>query len=150
MLLVQRTAARVLLVEDNSADVELVREALAKWALPPLLSVVDDGEKAIDYLRRRGVYLGASLPDLVFLDLNLPKMDGIEVLENIRTDAVLSSIPIIILSTSDHEQDVRRAYRLHANCYLTKPLEMDAFIDKIKAVEQFWLIHARLPRNAPV
>jgi two-component system, chemotaxis family, response regulator Rcp1 len=137
----------ILLVEDNPSDVELVQEALAVWASPAHLNVVDDGEKALRFVRRSAPYADAPIPELILLDLNLPKKDGIEVLREIKADGRLAQIPVIVLTTSDREYDVKKAYTMHANCYLTKPLEIDDFINKVKAIEQFWLNHARLPKG---
>lgn len=136
----------ILLVEDNPMDVELVTEALASWESPARLSVVEDGDAAVNFLRRVGTYAAAPTPNLILLDLNLPKRTGVEVLEEIKSDPLLAEIPVIVLTTSDRESDVKRAYRLHANCYLTKPLEIPEFIDKVKAIEQFWIHCVRLPR----
>jgi two-component system response regulator len=136
----------ILLVEDNPSDVELVQEALSVWNSPTHLSAVDDGEKALRFLHRKGPYAQAPTPELILLDLNLPKKDGIEVLQEIKNDGRLAQIPVIVLTTSDRENDVKKAYSMHANCYLTKPLEIDDFIAKVRAIEQFWLNHARLPR----
>lgn len=140
----------ILLVEDNPSDVELVREALNVWATPSHLSVVTDGEMAIRLLRQESPYLTAPIPDLILLDLNLPRKSGSEVLQDIKNDKVLSSIPVIVLTTSDREYDVVKAYSLHANCYLTKPLEIDEFIEKVRSIEGFWLNHVRLPRRTSV
>lgn len=142
-----RSPFEILLVEDNPSDVELVQEALAVWAAPNRLSVVDDGDKAIRFIHRQHPYASAPVPELILLDLNLPKRDGIEVLREIKADSQLAQIPVIVLTTSDREQDVKKAYLLHANCYLTKPLEIYAFIEKIRAIEHFWLDCARLPRS---
>ena len=133
----------ILLVEDNPMDVELVREALACWEVPAHVNVVEDGDEAMRFLRN----CGHRSPSLILLDLNLPKKSGVEVLTEIKSDPELAEIPVIVLTTSDREMDVKRAYRLHANCYITKPLEIAEFMSKIKAIEQFWLQHARLPRN---
>ncbi len=135
----------ILLVEDNPGDVLLTREAFKEGHYFPKLSVVEDGEEAIQFLRRRGAYTGAQRPDLILLDLNLPRKDGRELLAEVKEDADLRQIPIIVLTTSDAEQDVRRAYKLHANCYLTKPLEMETFIRKIRSIEEFWFSVVRLP-----
>jgi CheY-like chemotaxis protein len=137
----------ILLVEDNPSDVELVREALTVWSTPTHLSTVDDGEKAVRFLHHEGFYEKAAVPDLILLDLNLPRKNGTEVLRDIKADERLSTIPVIVLTTSDREQDVKNAYRLHANCYLTKPLEMEEFIQKVQAIEEFWLGHVRLPKR---
>lgn len=142
-----RVPFEILLVEDNPTDVELVQEALAVWESPTRLSVVDDGDKALRFVRRDAPYQGAPTPELILLDLNLPKKDGLEVLLELKSDPRLAQIPIIVLTTSDRENDVKKAYMLHANCYLTKPLEIDAFIEKVRGIEQFWLHHARLPHS---
>ena len=137
----------ILLVEDNPGDVELVREALKVWNSPVHLSVVEDGEKALRFLYRNAPYTDAPVPELILLDLNLPRKNGAEVLRDIKSDRNLALIPVIILSTSDRETDVVAAYSLHANCYFTKPLEIDEFVEKVRAIEQFWLTHVRLPRR---
>lgn len=124
----------------------MVREAVKVWATPTRLTLVEDGEKAVRFLRREGAYASAPVPDLIVLDLNLPKKNGTEVLRDIKSDENLAFIPVIVLTTSDRDSDVRNAYQLHANCYLTKPLEMDDFIEKVRAIEQFWFCHVRLPR----
>lgn len=147
MNVMARVQFEVLLVEDNPSDVELVREALAVWSSPIRLNVVDDGEKALRYVRHIAPYADAPVPELILLDLNLPKKDGLEVLSELKGDARLAQIPIIVLTTSDREHDVKKAYALHANCYLTKPLEIDDFIEKVRAIEQFWLTYARLPQG---
>ena len=144
-----RAPFEILLIEDNPSDVELVQEALSVWISPARLSVVDDGDKALNFLRHKGVFSQAPVPQLILLDLNLPKRDGIEVLREIKADPVLSVIPVIVLTTSDREHDVKKAYALHANCYLTKPLEIDDFVEKVRAIEDFWLHHARLPNAIP-
>jgi two-component system, chemotaxis family, response regulator Rcp1 len=137
----------ILLVEDNPSDVELVREALQGWTKPNQIAVVEDGVKALQYLRRQPPYGDRQPPQLILLDLNLPKKDGMEVLREIKADEDLSAIPVIVLTTSDRENDVRSAYALHANCYLTKPLEIDEFMSKVQAIESFWLNFVRLPKQ---
>lgn len=138
---------KILLVEDNPTDVELVAEALACWKNRTQLNVVEDGDEAIQFLRRGEPYTGAPAPDLILLDLNLPKRSGEQVLEEIKGDAELAQIPVIVLTTSDREKDVRTCYRLHANCYVTKSMEIGEFQEKIKGIEEFWLHHARIPKN---
>ncbi len=137
----------ILLVEDNPGDVLLTREAFREGRYFPKLSVVGDGEEALEFLRRKGQHAEAPRPDLILLDLNLPKKDGRELLAEVKEDSDLRHIPVIVLTTSDAEQDVWRAYKLHANCYLTKPLDMDSFLRKVRAVEEFWLTVVRLPPN---
>jgi two-component system, chemotaxis family, response regulator Rcp1 len=135
----------ILLVEDNPGDVLLTREAFREGRLAHRLSIVEDGEEAIRFLRHEGAYSVAPKPDLILLDLNLPKKDGRELLAEIKEDPALRYIPIIVLTTSDAEQDVWKAYKLHANCYLTKPVDLDDFIRKIRSFEDFWLTVVRLP-----
>ena len=137
---------QILLVEDNPGDVGLVQEAFKEGRLRNRLWVAEDGEEALEFLRHQGKHANAPVPDLVLLDLNLPKKDGREVLDDIKSDPVLRQIPIIVLTTSNSEADVHRAYSLHANCYLTKPVEMDDFLDKVRAIEDFWLTLVRLPK----
>ncbi len=135
----------ILLVEDNPGDVLLTREAFKEGQYFPRLSVVEDGEEAIQFLRQRGEYADAQRPDMILLDLNLPRKDGRELLAEVKDDPDLRQIPVIVLTTSDAEQDIRRAYKLHANCYLTKPLEMDSFVKKIRSIEEFWFSVVKLP-----
>jgi len=137
----------VLLVEDNPGDVFLTQEAFREGRMPLRLCVVGDGEEALRYLRREAPFEEVSRPDLVLMDLNLPKKDGRELLAELKQDADLRQIPVIILTTSESHQDIWRAYKLHANCYLTKPIEVDSFMKKIKSIEDFWLTVARLPSN---
>lgn len=141
-------AFELLLVEDSPLDVELVKEALDSWGKVVRLNVVSDGDQAIRFLRRESPFTNASRPNLVILDLNLPKRSGVEVLEEMKKDGKTSSIPVVVLTTSDRDADVSRAYALHANCYLTKPLEVNDFLERLKAIENFWLNHVRLPRQA--
>ncbi len=140
-------AFEILLVEDNPSDVMLTQEAFEECDLAHRLSVVGDGEEALEFLRRTGRYTDAPDPDLVLLDLNLPRKDGPELLAEVKNDPELRHIPVIVLSTSESDQDIARAYRLHANCYLTKPIRMDDFLRKIRSVEDFWMTIVRLPSN---
>lgn len=135
----------VLLVEDDPGDVELTRETLEQNKVIVNLNVVDNGVKAMDYLYRRGPYKKAKRPDLIILDLNLPRKDGREVLEEIRSDKKLKSIPIVILTTSEAEEDILKSYDLGANCYVTKPLGLDQFSKVVKSIESFWFTVAKLP-----
>lgn len=135
----------ILLVEDNPGDVLLTREAFKDARIAHRLSIAEDGEQALSFLRRNGPYHDAPRPDLILLDLNLPKKDGRELLDEIKNDPALQAIPVIVLTTSDAEQDVWKAYKLHANCYLTKPIEVDDFLRKVRSVEDFWLTVVRLP-----
>jgi two-component system, chemotaxis family, response regulator Rcp1 len=140
-------AFEILVVEDNPTDVELVSEALRSWKTPARISFVKDGDEAMRFLRRSGPFSSVPSPNLILLDLNLPKMSGVQVLQEIKSDPELSKIPVIVLTTSDRESDVSQAYGLHANCYLTKPLDIATFFNKVKAIEDFWIGHARLPRS---
>ena len=135
----------VLLVEDNPADVRLTQEALNETKLPYRMHVAIDGVEALHFLRREGAYTDAPRPQLILLDWNLPKMDGREVLGDIKQDAALREIPVVVLTTSRAEIDIARAYDLHANCFITKPVNVFQFFDVISAVEQFWLKTATLP-----
>lgn len=137
----------ILLIEDNLGDVRLTQEALKEGKVSNVLSVVHDGVEAMAFLRRAGTHTKAVRPDLILLDLNLPKKDGREVLAEIKEDASLRRIPVVILTTSSAEQDILRTYNLHANCYITKPLDMDQFISVVKSIEDFWLIVVKLPRD---
>lgn len=147
MLQVPGQKFEILLVEDNPGDAFLTKEALRESRFLHRLSIVEDGEEAMQFLRRQGNYGDAPRPDLILLDLNLPKMDGRELLAEIKEDAHLRHIPVIVLTTSDARQDIWGAYKLHANCYLTKPIQMDDFLQKVRSVEDFWLTVVRLPSN---
>jgi two-component system, chemotaxis family, response regulator Rcp1 len=141
------SSVKILLVEDNPADVGLVQEAFDDGRLQYELDVASDGVAALNYLRHTGVFRSAPEPDLILLDLNLPRKDGREVLSEIKADPHLRKIPVIILTTSDDEADVHRAYGLHANCYLTKPVDFDDFLRKVRSIEEFWLTFVRLPHK---
>lgn len=135
----------ILLVEDNPGDVRLTKEALKECKMHNNLAVVGDGTEAIAFLRQEGKYADSPRPDLILLDLNLPKTDGREVLKTIKTDDELRRIPVVILTTSKAEEDVIRTYDLHANCYITKPVDLDQFIRVVKSIESFWLTIVKLP-----
>ena len=135
----------ILLVEDNPGDVRLTREALKDAKVANTLYVVEDGVAAMDFLYRRGEYGEAPRPALILLDLNLPRKNGREVLAEIKQDAQLKTIPVVILTTSQAEEDVLRAYRLHANCYITKPVDFTQFNKIIRTIEDFWLTVVTLP-----
>ena len=137
----------VLLVEDSAADADLVREAIEGGKLIINLNVVGDGEEAMDYLRRKGKYKNAVRPDLVLLDLNLPKKDGREVLREVKSDPDLSLIPIIVLTTSSGDEDILQSYQLHANAYIAKPVEFESFIKIVNQVTEFWLSLVILPKG---
>jgi two-component system, chemotaxis family, response regulator Rcp1 len=137
--------ARILLVEDNEADVRLTREALREQGELIRLSTVSDGEQALAYLRREDGFADVPRPDLVLLDLNLPRKNGLEVLRELRSDPDLACVPVIMLTTSSARQDVLEAYSAGANCFVVKPLELDEFMELIGAIRSFWLGTARLP-----
>ena len=136
----------ILMVEDNPGDVRLTREALADAKLGNNMTVCHDGVDAITYLRQQAATPGAQLPDLILLDLNLPRKDGREVLAEVKADPRLRRIPVVVLTTSQAEEDVLRSYDLHANCYITKPVDLDKFIKVVRAIDDFWLAIVRLPR----
>ncbi|HIE30944.1 MAG TPA: response regulator [Methanosarcinales archaeon] len=137
----------ILLVEDNPGDVRLTLEALNDGKMKNNMHVAKDGVEALQFLQRVGKYADAPCIDLILLDLNLPKKDGREVLAEIKADEDLKHIPVIVLTTSMAEQDIFRAYDLHANCYVTKPINLDQFIKVVKSIEEFWLTVVRLPRS---
>ncbi len=138
---------QVLLVEDSPGDVRLTREAFRDANRSIQLHVAADGMEAMAFLRREGQHRGAPRPDLILLDLNLPKMDGREVLAHIKADDDLKTIPTVILTTSDAEADIVRSYELQANCYLTKPVQLEAFESLVKSINDFWLTKAKLPQQ---
>ncbi|MEO1261293.1 MAG: response regulator [Bacteroidota bacterium] len=135
----------ILLIEDNPGDVRLAQEAFKEGNINVNLDVVMDGMEAINFLRKSGKYEDSLTPDLVLLDLNLPKKDGREVLSDIKADPALRSIPVVILTTSNSEQDILNSYNLHVNCYINKPVDFDRFFDIIQKIEDFWLQTAILP-----
>ena len=135
----------ILLIEDNPGDVRLAQEAFKEGNINVNLDVVMDGMEAINFLRKSGKYEDSLTPDLVLLDLNLPKKDGREVLSDIKADPSLRSIPVVILTTSNSEQDILNSYNLHVNCYINKPVDFDRFFDIIQKIEDFWLQTAILP-----
>lgn len=137
----------ILLVEDNPGDVRLTQEALKEGKILHEMHVTPDGMEAIAYLKREGKYAEAPRPDLIFLDLNLPKKDGREVLDEIKTDPTLKRIPVVILTTSHDEQDVLKSYNLHANAFVSKPVGLEQFLAVVRSVEDFWLTVVRLPPN---
>ena len=135
----------ILLVEDNPGDIRLTTEALKEQKMYNNLNVVTDGVEAMAYLRREGKYSGAKRPDLVLLDLNLPKKDGREVLKDIKTDDNLKAIPVVVLTVSKSEEDILKSYNLHANCYITKPVDLVQFLKVAKSVQEFWFTMVKLP-----
>ena len=144
-----RRTIEILLVEDSPSDAGLTVEALREGSVINRLNVVEDGVQALDFLRRRNGFAEAPRPDLILLDLNLPRRDGREVLEELKTDAALRSIPVVVLTTSRAEQDVLRAYELQANCYITKPVDFKKFLEVVRSIEHFWLQVVTLPPDCP-
>ncbi|HEX5043326.1 MAG TPA: response regulator [Candidatus Polarisedimenticolaceae bacterium] len=137
----------VLLVEDNPADVRLTRLALQGGVIEKHLNIAQDGESALAYLRQQGPYAGAVRPDLILLDLNLPGKSGHEVLAEIKQDESLRTIPTVVLTTSDREQDIKLSYELAANCFVTKPIGLNLFLQAVRKIEDFWIRTATLPRE---
>lgn len=137
----------ILLVEDNPADVRLTQEALREGKVRNNLHVARDGVEALEFLRRQGKFAGAPRPDLVLLDLNLPRKDGREVLAQVKDDNELKTIPIVVLTTSSAEIDILRSYSLHANCYITKPVDLEQFVKVVRTIDDFWLTVVRLPKE---
>lgn len=145
-----KTAGRpveILLVEDSPGDVRLTKEALKEGKVLNRLHVAGDGVEALAFLRQEGSYAGVPRPDLILLDLNLPLKDGRQVLESIKEDPELKRIPVVILTTSTAERDVLQSYDLHANCYVTKPVDLEQFISVVRSVEDFWLTVVKLPKE---
>ncbi len=138
-------AIEILLVEDDPGDVRLTREALKGSKLRNNLHIVEDGEEAMEFLRKEGVFADAPRPDIILLDLNLPRKDGREVLEEIKEDSDLRRIPVVVLTTSESDEDILISYNLHANCYITKPVEMKQFLQIVKTIEGFWFTIVKLP-----
>jgi CheY-like chemotaxis protein len=138
----------ILLVEDSPGDVRLTREAFKDAKVHINLHVASDGTEAMAFLKREGEYANVPRPDLILLDLNLPKKDGREVLEEIKESLTLKSIPVVVLTTSASEADILRSYRLHANCYITKPVGLDGFLEVVKSIDDFWLTVVKLPSEA--
>jgi chemotaxis family two-component system response regulator Rcp1 len=143
----QSRAVEVLLVEDNPADVRLTQEALKDGHVLVNLTVASDGVEAIEILKREGLHTSKARPDLILLDLNLPRKNGREVLEEIKADDDLKRIPVIVMTTSKAEQDIYKAYNLNANCYVTKPVDLDEFLNVVRSIEDFWLTIVTLPED---
>ena len=139
------TPVEILLVEDNPGDVRLAREGLSECKIRNNLHVVDDGVKAMAFLRRQDEYARAPRPDLVLLDLNLPRKDGREVLREVKEDEKLRTIPVVVLTTSKADEDILKSYSLHANCYVTKPMGLEQFLDVVRSIEDFWFTIVKLP-----
>ena len=138
----------ILLVEDSPGDIRLTQEALADAKIHNRMSVVNDGIQALEFLRNEGDNPDAPRPDLILMDLNMPRMDGRECLEQIKADEKLKSIPVVILTTSEAERDIAQSYQLQANCYISKPVDLDQFIEVVAAIEQFWFSIVKLPPRA--
>ena len=137
----------ILLVEDNPGDARLAKEALKESKLMNNLSIAEDGVEAMNFLYKAGKYANMPRPDLIILDLNLPKKDGREVLEEIKTNDDLKRIPVVILTISKAEEDILKTYNLHANCFISKPIDLDQFIKVVKSIEDFWLTIVKLPNG---
>jgi CheY-like chemotaxis protein len=143
----QGRRVEVLLVEDNPGDVRLTQEALKDGRVMVNLTVAGDGVEAMEILKRRGIHESKARPDLILLDLNLPRKNGREVLEEIKADDDLKRIPVIVMTTSKAEQDIHKVYNLNANCYITKPVDLDEFLNVVRSIEDFWLTIVTLPRD---
>lgn len=137
----------ILLVEDNLGDIELTRESLSRGRLKNELQVVENGEDALDYLFQRGDYINAERPDIVLLDLNLPRVSGRGVLKELKQSEQTKDIPVIILSSSQDAMDIKESYQLHANCFISKPVSLKSFINVIQSIESFWIDIVKLPSN---
>jgi two-component system response regulator len=136
---------RILLVEDNPDDILLTQTAVEDSPLPIQLHVVEDGREALDFLEKNGKYAGSPRPHLILLDLNLPKMHGLRVLKTIKQDAELKTIPVVVLTTSTYEEDITNSYNEHANCYITKPVDLEEFTGMVRLIETFWFSIVTLP-----
>jgi two-component system, chemotaxis family, response regulator Rcp1 len=143
----QSRPIEILLVEDSPSDTDLTIEAFQEGRIPSNLSHVEDGVEAMEFLGRRDSYAGAPRPDLILLDLNLPRKDGREVLAELKSDPKLRTIPVVVLTTSKDELDIAEAYRLQANCYIAKPVDFEQFVTVVRAIEHFWLEVATLPQK---
>jgi CheY-like chemotaxis protein len=143
----KKKTAEVLAVEDNAGDVDLLREGFKRKGLAVNLTVLSDGEDVLPFLRRQQAFESAAVPDLILLDLNLPGKDGREVLAEIKSDPELRRIPVVVLTASESPEDIARSYDAHANCYLAKPVDLRSYLELIGAVQEFWLVHAKLPEQ---
>jgi CheY-like chemotaxis protein len=141
----KKNEIRILLVEDNEGDILLTLEALREARIGNEVDVVKDGDRAVQFLKKEGEFKDAYTPDLILLDINLPRMDGFEVLAVIKSDERLSVIPVIMLTTSDSEKDILESYKHHANCYITKPVNFENFMNVIQTIKDFWINIVRLP-----
>lgn len=147
MVMAAQRTVEILLVDDNIGDVVLTKEALKGAEFPNRVSVVRDGCEALEFLRRTGKFANASRPDLILLDINMPRKNGCEVLEEVRSDEDLRLIPIVILTSSEAEDEIRRSYELGANCFVTKPADLDEMVRVVQAINHFWITIAKLPRQ---
>ncbi len=138
--------AEILLVEDSPGDIRLTVEALKESRITNNLHIVNDGAEAIDFLLKTGEYANSPKPDLILLDLNLPKINGFEVLKKIKEDETLKVIPVVVLTTSQSEIDILQSYQLHVNCFVSKPIEFDEFFNVIRTIEDFWFTIVKLPK----
>jgi CheY-like chemotaxis protein len=145
MKIIEGRPIEILLVEDSPSDTELTIEALKEAKVRNNLSIVEDGVLAMEFMRRQGRFTQATRPDLILLDLNLPRKDGREVLAELKADESFKTIPVVVLTTSSAEQDVLRAYQLHVNCYITKPIDFQQFLNVVRSIESFWLYVVALP-----
>jgi two-component system response regulator len=145
MLAGKNRPVELLLIEDNSGDILLTKEAFEEIEFSENLSVVTDGEMAVDYLYKQGRYQNATTPDLIILDLNIPRIDGRELLAKIKTDPGLKKIPVLVLSTSKSERDIKQCYELQANCYLIKPVDFEEFLEIVRFIRDFWLGIVKIP-----
>ncbi len=145
------TEVHILLVEDNEGDILLTTEALAEGKIANEITVIKDGWEAIQYLTQKGPYSHAKKPDLILLDVNLPKMNGHEVLQHIKSDDKLKAIPVVMLTTSSSETDIMKSYQNHVNCYITKPVDVNEFLEVVAGIQDFWISIVQLPpkRNVP-
>lgn len=135
----------ILIVEDNAGDLRLIRDVLLDSKISNQISTAKDGEEALDFLFKRGKFSDRTTPDLIILDLNLPRKDGREVLEEIKTDSELKKIPVVVMTMSQSDEDILKAYSLHANCFVTKPIDLNQFVKVVKSIEDFWLTIVKLP-----
>jgi len=147
MIMAPPRPVEILLVDDNIGDVVLTKEALKGVNFSNRVSTARDGIEALEFLRRQGRFSEAPRPDIILLDINMPRKNGCEVLDEIRHDAELSMLPVVILTSSESESDIRRAYELHANCFVTKPTDLDAMVETVQAIDHFWFNVAKLPRQ---
>lgn len=140
-------SVEILLVEDNPGDARLILEAFKDSEITTNINTVTDGEQALHYLQKKNSFANSIRPNIIFLDLNLPKVNGLEVLETIKNDVSLKTIPVVILTTSSSDEHIVKSYNLNANCYITKPVDFDKFLDAVKTIEGFWFNVARLPNQ---